>query len=69
MPGESVMTDAALLPYPNPDDYPISMVLTEFHYILLYLDKIQAISILSNEVVWEEVFSKVILALTFANNS
>ncbi len=60
VPGESVMTDTSLLPYPNPDVYPISFILTEFHFILLYPDKIQAICTLNKQVVWQEFFSLVL---------
>eukprot|EP01114_Cavostelium_apophysatum_P012613 TRINITY_DN2865_c0_g1_i3.p1 TRINITY_DN2865_c0_g1~~TRINITY_DN2865_c0_g1_i3.p1 ORF type:complete len:686 (+),score=202.00 TRINITY_DN2865_c0_g1_i3:113-2170(+) len=62
--GDSVMVDTSLLAYPRNIDrmtLPISMVLTEFHFILLYEDKIQAISTLSKNVpivVWEETFTK-----------
>ena len=58
IPGESVMTDTSLLPYPNSDIPPLSLVLTEFHFLLLYSDKIQAICTLNKEVVWEENFPK-----------
>jgi hypothetical protein len=58
-PGESVVQDASLLSYVDPKDPPISLVLTEFHYLLLYSTKIQAISVLNKEVVWEESFRTV----------
>jgi hypothetical protein len=65
-PGDSVMTDSNLLPYhisPGEGDgttpVPISLVLTEFHFILLYTHKIQAISTLSKEIVWEVPLTKV----------
>lgn len=35
-------------------DFPISMVLTEFHLVLLYNDRIAAISILNEGLAYEE---------------
>ena len=56
--GESVMTDTNLFPYPNPANIPIDLLLTEFHLILLYPNKVHAISTLNNSIVWEEQFPK-----------
>lgn len=54
------MTDTSLLSYPrNEDDTyeePISLVLTEFHFIILYPNHIVAISTLTKEKIWEEYF-------------
>lgn len=56
--GESVMSECSLLKYPNMDQpgfqLPLSLVLTEFHFLLLYPRKIQAISTLTSDVVWEQ---------------
>ncbi|KAI0257614.1 Pep3/Vps18/deep orange family-domain-containing protein [Lactifluus subvellereus] len=50
---------AQLFPYPTNSmspslDFPISMVLTEFHLVLLYSDRIAAISILNESLAHEE---------------
>eukprot|EP00002_Diphylleia_rotans_P023649 TRINITY_DN4651_c0_g1_i3.p1 TRINITY_DN4651_c0_g1~~TRINITY_DN4651_c0_g1_i3.p1 ORF type:complete len:921 (+),score=186.87 TRINITY_DN4651_c0_g1_i3:58-2820(+) len=57
-PGDSVCTDNQLLQFPNTESatlIPISMLLTEWHFILLYPDRFQAISRLNLEVVVEEI--------------
>lgn len=55
--GETVMSEWNLIRYPNMDNadfqLPVSLILTEFHFLLLYRNKIQAISILSKDIVWE----------------
>jgi hypothetical protein len=59
-PGDNVMTDTALLPYPDIPGTrldPISLVLTDFHYLMLYSDRFQALSRLNNEIVYEERFN------------
>ncbi len=33
---------------------PLSLAHTEFHYLVLYEDRIQVVSLLNQEVVWEE---------------
>lgn len=38
---------------------PISMALTEWHFILLYEDKIRVIELLSDKVVYEEALDLV----------
>ncbi|KAJ3071689.1 hypothetical protein HDU98_004948 [Podochytrium sp. JEL0797] len=54
---DSVMTNAELHPVPfQHDNPPLSVVVTEFHYIVLYADHIQAISALTNDLVFEEQF-------------
>ncbi|KAM0756677.1 hypothetical protein T439DRAFT_341664 [Meredithblackwellia eburnea MCA 4105] len=35
-------------------EVPVSMVLTEWHFVLLYEDRIRVIGVLSDQVVWEE---------------
>lgn len=69
-PGDSIIGDGSLLTYSslqtnNRDSNnlggsgnPISLAMTEFHFVLLYEDKIQAVSVLNKQVVWEEYFSK-----------
>ncbi|PRP82641.1 hypothetical protein PROFUN_09752 [Planoprotostelium fungivorum] len=72
--GESVMVDHSLVPYPSfPGSemattvvdgrnrmlsIPLSLILTQYHFVLLYYDRIQAISSITREVVWEEQFGK-----------
>ncbi|GAA5878842.1 hypothetical protein JCM1840_000732 [Sporobolomyces johnsonii] len=68
-PGDGIIDSASLVPYPpdaspssagsppGGDDrtsLPISMALTDWHFILLYEDKIRAIDLLSDKVVYEE---------------
>jgi len=82
--GDSVITNAQLLPYPSvtvPLDSktssqiltaelealslrplqqtPLSIAMTEFHFILLYPKRIQAICILNNELVYDGLLSLV----------
>lgn len=60
-PGDSVMADTQLLPYPWCDEArqrrlgsPLSLVLSEFHFLLLYEDRFVAVSQLDNTVAHEE---------------
>ncbi|OZJ06836.1 hypothetical protein BZG36_00188 [Bifiguratus adelaidae] len=63
-PGDSVISNPNLLPYPatvsenDPEEVisetPISLALTEFHLILLYKDRIRAINTLNDDVVYDE---------------
>jgi hypothetical protein len=60
-PHDSVMTDTQLLPYPDapvragsPPKVPVSITMTEFHFLLLYEDRFVAISKLNNANVYEE---------------
>lgn len=59
-PGDPVMVDTSLLPYPQTraNELPISLVLTEFHFLFLYSDRIIAISTLNNQVVSDDPFPK-----------
>jgi len=64
MPGDFVAEHVDLLLYPEDPrqtskfgQIPISLVVTDFHLLLLYTTKLQAISRLSQQVVWEERFS------------
>ncbi|KAJ3023908.1 UNVERIFIED_CONTAM: hypothetical protein HDU68_008416, partial [Siphonaria sp. JEL0065] len=53
---DSVIINAELHPVLSAD-LPLSVVTTEFHYILLYSDRVQAISSLTNDLVFEERFA------------
>jgi len=73
-PGDSVISESSLLTYPRttntdnnsnrnqnmipPSTNPLALVITEFHFLLLYEDKLQAVSSLSKSIAWEEYFSK-----------
>ncbi|GAA6038969.1 hypothetical protein JCM8097_000132 [Rhodosporidiobolus ruineniae] len=64
-PGEGIIDSASLIPYPSlssspssPGEepkQPISMTLTEFHFVLLYEDRVVAVDLLTDRVVYEEV--------------
>ena len=43
---------------------PISMLLTEWHFVLLYEDRIRVIGLLSDEVVYEEALDLVSIQST-----
>ncbi|KAI8059195.1 Pep3/Vps18/deep orange family-domain-containing protein [Gongronella butleri] len=63
--GDSVIDNVQLLPYPTmaadddaqqiDTDYPLAVTLTEFHYILLYKDRVRAICQLNDQIVYEEM--------------
>ncbi|CAB4425152.1 unnamed protein product [Rhizophagus irregularis] len=61
--GDSVIDSAKLLPYPstaNNDstavaEFPLSSALTEFHFILLYKERVKAICQLNDQVVFDDV--------------
>ncbi|RCH94208.1 hypothetical protein CU098_004601, partial [Rhizopus stolonifer] len=63
--GDSVIDDVQLLQYPaTPSDdesgqlvteIPISVALTEFHFVLLYQDRVRAICQLNDQIVYEEM--------------
>jgi len=52
-PGDTISQDCKFLPYPSPDDPPISILVTEFHYLLLHEHKLQCVNALSEEPVFE----------------
>ncbi|KAK0565646.1 tethering complex subunit [Tilletia horrida] len=58
--GDAIIDSANLLPYPaasgEPErsTTPLSMALTDFHFILLYNDKVIGTSILDDQIVYEE---------------
>lgn len=53
---EDHIDGAALLPYPSPseDETPLSLSLTEFHFVLLYKDRILGVCILDDKLAYEE---------------
>ncbi|GAA5992074.1 hypothetical protein JCM10908_000728 [Rhodotorula pacifica] len=60
-PGDAVIDSASLIPYPldssgtfTAEEQPISMALTDHHFVLLYEDKICAVDILTDKVVFLE---------------
>ncbi|CEG75452.1 hypothetical protein RMATCC62417_10489 [Rhizopus microsporus] len=71
--GDSVIDDVQLLQYPatpSDDDFrkpvidiPISVALTEFHFILLYKDRVRAICQLNDQIVYEEMIPVVSLVM------
>lgn len=66
-PGDGVIESARLVPYPPPkpnaSNQPIDMLLSQFHYILLYPDRIVIIRSLDDHIVHEEDLD---LVCTFA---
>lgn len=61
-PGDKVTTDTSLLPYikKDPKGIPLpalSITLTEFHFLLLYEDRLQAICKLNAKVIFEHEFN------------
>ncbi|KAK9767863.1 tethering complex subunit [Basidiobolus ranarum] len=63
--GDSVIDSAQLLPYTsasyesnlNEAQTPISIAITEFHFILLYDDRVRAVCQLNDEVVYDDLIS------------
>ncbi|GAA5932223.1 hypothetical protein JCM3775_001164 [Rhodotorula graminis] len=63
-PGDGIIDTASLIPFPSDpasffpsgeqQDPPISMALTEWHFVLLYDDKICAVDLLTDKVVYHE---------------
>lgn len=51
---DNLIDSASLLHYPSSSDVPISMCLSEFHFIFLFRDRICAVSSLDERLVWEE---------------
>ncbi|BGP36576.1 tethering complex subunit [Rhodotorula kratochvilovae] len=62
-PGDGIIDTASLIPYPSdpaslfPPDAPppLSMALTEWHFVLLYADKICAVDLLTDKVMYHEL--------------
>ncbi|XP_023944562.2 vacuolar protein sorting-associated protein 18 homolog isoform X2 [Bicyclus anynana] len=62
----SLFTQSELINYPAEKDptsteetTPLSFVLTEFHVLLMYSDRVKAVSLLNQELVYEEKYSEV----------
>jgi len=57
--GDSVIDMPHLLPYPATlsaaVEFPISIALTEFHFILLYKERIRAVNQLNDQIVFDEL--------------
>lgn len=70
---EAFVTDQKLIPYPflgdqaredeRPPQTPISAAVTEFHYLLLYQDRILALNRVSEELIFDEYFNQGLVAL------
>lgn len=61
-PGDKVVVDTELLPYPKKDNKgvpiaPLSMTMSEFHFLLLYEDQLQVICKLNAAIVFENDFN------------
>ncbi|XP_063381072.1 vacuolar protein sorting-associated protein 18 homolog [Cydia fagiglandana] len=60
----SLFTQAGLINYPDDKDKddkdraPLSFVLTEFHALLMYPDRVKAVSLLNHELVYEDIYSE-----------
>lgn len=62
--------DAAdLLPYPYTEELPTSIALTEFHFILLYKDRIVGVCNLDQKLTYEESLALVSRSLAQTNVS
>ncbi|KAE8587683.1 hypothetical protein XENTR_v10022066 [Xenopus tropicalis] len=55
---DSILTDVQVWEYPSSVEKPMSIVLTQFHFLLLLPDRIKAICILNGQVVFEDVFTE-----------
>lgn len=56
---DSVLTNNQLLQYtPSNSGAPLAFVITKFHALLLYADHVKGISILNNDLVFEDVYSE-----------
>ncbi|XP_028033336.1 vacuolar protein sorting-associated protein 18 homolog [Bombyx mandarina] len=58
----SVVTQGSLVTYPSGPDGkeipPLSFVLTEFHTLLMYSDRVKVVSLLNQELVHEDIYSE-----------
>ncbi|XP_046364864.1 vacuolar protein sorting-associated protein 18 homolog isoform X1 [Haliotis rufescens] len=56
----SVLSNAKLMPYPKEVDEkpapPISMLLTEFHVLILYPDRLKAVCVLNEQLIYDDVY-------------
>lgn len=59
--GEEVLADSQRLNYPTPPTTapPINFVLTEFHVLLLYPNRVIGVSVLNQSMVFEDFYSEV----------
>lgn len=57
--GEEVLTDSQRLNYSASTPPPINFVLTEFHVLLLYTNRVIGISILNQAMVFEDFYNEV----------
>ncbi|XP_045497212.1 vacuolar protein sorting-associated protein 18 homolog [Colias croceus] len=59
----SLFTQSELINYPSHKDgkenTPLSFVLTEFHALLMYSDRVKAVSLLNQELVYEDRYSEI----------
>ncbi|XP_038211746.1 vacuolar protein sorting-associated protein 18 homolog isoform X2 [Zerene cesonia] len=59
----SLFTQSELINYPSQKDgkekTPLSFVLTEFHALLMYSDRVKAVSLLNQELVYEDRYSEI----------
>ncbi|XP_041430146.1 VPS18, CORVET/HOPS core subunit S homeolog isoform X1 [Xenopus laevis] len=55
---DSILTDVQVWEYPSSAEKPMSIVLTQFHFLLLLPDRIKAICILNGQVVFEDIFTE-----------
>ncbi|KAL5480113.1 hypothetical protein EMCRGX_G023735 [Ephydatia muelleri] len=53
-PGDSLFKSKGLLPYSSKDSSASGVLLTEYHYFLLFPDRVEAICVLNNEKVFED---------------
>lgn len=55
---DSVLTDVQVWEYPSNAEKPISIVITQFHFLLLLPDRVKAICTLNGQVVFEDIFTE-----------
>ncbi|XP_023930234.1 vacuolar protein sorting-associated protein 18 homolog [Lingula anatina] len=58
---DSVTTDTKLMPYPKDDENkskPIDIVLTEFHVLILFPDRLKAICVLNEQLIFDDVYAE-----------
>lgn len=60
-PSDSVADNAQLLPYPDANgsssaesEAPVSIAMTEFHFIMLYRDRVKAVGTMTQDLVYQE---------------
>ncbi|XP_053330485.1 vacuolar protein sorting-associated protein 18 homolog isoform X2 [Spea bombifrons] len=55
---DSVLTDVQVWEYSSNNEKPMSIVLTQFHFLLLMPDRVKAICTLNGQVVFEDIFTE-----------